>query len=203
MKEQRSGEEGQSVGSTSQARSVRSNREKTYRIALIAMFTALTAIGAFIRIPLPVIPFTLQLFFTTMAGLLLGGELGALAVGMYIVLGLLGVPVFTGGGGFSYIFQPSFGYILGFAGGSWVTGKLSSGTRPGFFRVLGACLAGLAVIYVMGLVYCYLIYSLYLKEPMAIGTLLLNGFIMTLPADILKMLLAATVGQRLIPVLRK
>ena len=79
-----------------------SNREKTYKIALVAMFAALSAIGAFIRVPMPMVPFTLQLFFTTMAGLLLGGELGALSVGVYVLIGLLGLPVFTGGGGFSY-----------------------------------------------------------------------------------------------------
>ena len=78
-----------------------SNREKTYKIALVAMFAALSAIGAFIRVPMPMVPFTLQLFFTTMAGLLLGGELGALSVGVYVLIGLLGLPVFTGGGGFS------------------------------------------------------------------------------------------------------
>ena len=80
-----------------------SNREKTYKIALVAMFAALSAIGAFIRVPMPMVPFTLQLFFTTMAGLLLGGELGALSVGVYVLIGLLGLPVFTGGGGFSYV----------------------------------------------------------------------------------------------------
>ena len=180
-----------------------SYRKKTYKIALIAMFTALTAIGAFIRIPVPVIPFTLQIFFTTMAGLLLGGELGALAVGMYVILGLLGVPIFTGGGGFTYIFQPSFGYIIGFIVGAVVTGKLYQKEKPGFWRLLIANFAGLLFIYLFGLVHCYLIYSFYLKNPMAIGTLLLHGFVMCLPADTIKMVLAALVGQQLIPILRK
>ena len=49
-----------------------------------------------------------------LAGLLLGSRLGALSVSLYTVLGLAGVPVFTGGGGLWYIFQPTFGYILGF-----------------------------------------------------------------------------------------
>ena len=66
---------------------------------LCAIFTALIAIGAFIRIPVPVVPFTLQFLFTTLAGVLLGSRLGALSVTIYIVLGLMGVPVFAEGGG--------------------------------------------------------------------------------------------------------
>ena len=72
---------------------------RTKEIVLFGLFTALTAIGAFIRIPVPVCPFTLQLLFTTLAGLILGSRRGALSVGLYVLLGLSGVPVFTEGGG--------------------------------------------------------------------------------------------------------
>ena len=70
---------------------------------LCAIFTALIAIGAFIRIPVPVVPFTLQFLFTTLAGVLLGSRLGATSVVLYIALGLLGVPVFAEGGGPGYM----------------------------------------------------------------------------------------------------
>ena len=88
--------------------------QKTRELVLCALFTALTAVGAFIKIPVPVVPFTLQFLFTMLAGLLLGGRLGAISVGAYAVLGLLGLPIFTEGGGFWYLLKPSFGYILGF-----------------------------------------------------------------------------------------
>ena len=78
---------------------------------LCAMFVALIAVGAFIKVPIPVVPFTLQYLFTMLAGLLLGGKKGSLAVGIYILLGLIGLPIFAQGGGIGYIFQPSFGYI--------------------------------------------------------------------------------------------
>lgn len=78
---------------------------RSREIVLFGLFTALIAIGAFIRIPVPVCPFTLQLLFTTLAGLLLGSRKGALSVALYVLLGLVGVPVFTEGGGPSYIFQ--------------------------------------------------------------------------------------------------
>ena len=90
-------------------------RMKTKDLVLCAMFVALIAVGAFIKVPVPVVPFTLQFLFTMLAGLLLGPGNGALAVVIYIVLGLAGLPIFTQGGGPGYIFQPSFGYIIGFA----------------------------------------------------------------------------------------
>ena len=79
--------------------------QKTRELVLCALFTALTAVGAFIKIPVPVVPFTLQFLFTMLAGLLLGGRLGAISVGAYAVLGLLGLPIFTEGGGFWYLLK--------------------------------------------------------------------------------------------------
>ena len=66
---------------------------KTKDLVLCAMFVALIAVGAFIKIPVPVVPFTLQFLFTMLAGLLLGPVNGALAVVVYIVLGLIGLPI--------------------------------------------------------------------------------------------------------------
>ena len=89
-----------------------------------AMFTTLIAAGAFIKIPVPVVPFTLQFLFTMLAGLLLGGKGGALSVALYMILGLAGLPIFAEGGGFWYLLKPSFGYIIGFCLASYVTGKM-------------------------------------------------------------------------------
>lgn len=89
-----------------------------------ALFTVLIAVGAFIKVPIPVRPFTLQFFFTTMAGIILGGKRGAISVALYTALGLLGLPIFAEGGGIWYIFKPTFGYMIGFILGSYLTGKL-------------------------------------------------------------------------------
>ena len=62
--------------------------QKTKNMILSAMFVALISVGAFIKIPVPVVPFTLQVLFTMLAGLLLGGKRGALAVCVYTALGL-------------------------------------------------------------------------------------------------------------------
>ena len=79
------------------------------RMALCSLFTALIAIGAFLQIPLPNFDyFTLQFFFVLMAGMLLGARLGALSAALYVLIGLLGIPVFAAGGGISYVLRPSF-----------------------------------------------------------------------------------------------
>ena len=66
-------------------------RISTKYMVLCAMFTALTAIGAFIQIPVPYMDyFTLQFFFVLLAGILLGSKMGAVSVGCYVLLGLIG-----------------------------------------------------------------------------------------------------------------
>ena len=67
----------------------------TKNLVRVALFAALIAVGAFIRSPVPVCPFTLQFLFTMLAGLLLGGKYGALSVLVYLCVGLLGLPVFA------------------------------------------------------------------------------------------------------------
>ena len=73
---------------------------KLRNLVLTALFAALTAIGAFIRIPFAFSSITLQFFFTAMAGVLLGARCGAASQAVYVLLGLVGLPIFTGGGGF-------------------------------------------------------------------------------------------------------
>lgn len=91
-----------------------------------------------------------------MAGILLGGKLGFCAVGAYVALGLLGLPIFAQGGGIAYVFQPSFGYIIGFAAGAYITGEIANQSeKPGYGRLLAANFAGLAIVYLFGMAYYY------------------------------------------------
>ena len=122
-------------------------------MAVCSLFTALTAVGAFIKIPVPVVPFTLQFLFTMLAGLLLGGRLGAVSVLAYALLGLAGLPIFAEGGGFWYLLKPSFGYILGFILAAYVTGRMTE-KREGqtLGKILIANFIGLAIVYGVGMV---------------------------------------------------
>lgn len=174
-------------------------RTRTRDMVLFGLFTALTAVGAFIRVPVPVCPFTLQLLFTTLAGLVLGSRRGAAAVALYVALGLLGVPVFTEGGGPGYIFQPTFGYLAGFVGGAWLTGKIREGAEgmPSLPRLLFADFAGLAVVYLCGMAYVYVLSNYYLGTPIGVWPVILYCFLLAVPGDICLCVLAALLARRL------
>ncbi len=180
------------------------NNEKTKDMILCSMFVALIAAGAFLKVPVPVVPFTLQYLFTMLAGLLLGAKKGALAVCVYILLGLCGLPIFAQGGGIGYVFQPSFGYIIGFALGAFVTGVIANKTgRPGYGRLLAANFAGLAIVYFMGMVYYYAMSNFYLDSPIGLWPLFLYCFLLAVPGDIVLCVIGAVLGKRLIPLIRE
>lgn len=175
---------------------------QTKELILIALFTALTTIGAFIKIPFPLVPFSLQNLFTTLSGLLLGSHLGALAVGLYVVLGLMGLPVFTSGGGISYVFKPTFGYLLGFILGAWVTGKIKElrGDHS-FSTILISSAAGMICIYIVGVTYYYLMATFLMGQEVGAEFLLVNFVLMTIPGDIIKCIVITLLGKKLLPVL--
>lgn len=171
---------------------------------LCALFTALIAVGAFIRIPIPVVPFTLQFLFTTLAGILLGPKLGAISVLLYILLGLAGFPVFAAGGGIGYVFQPSFGYLIGFFFGAYVTGMIANKVQePSLKRLLSANFSGLLLVYALGMAYCWAISRFYLGDAITVRTLLLYCFLLPIPGDIFLCVVAATLGKRLLPILQQ
>lgn len=168
------------------------------------MFAALIAVGAFIKIPVPVVPFTLQFLFTSTAGLLLGGKNGAYAVMIYILLGLSGLPVFANGGGISYVLQPSFGYMPGFALGTFVAGNIAHKvSSPSYRRLLTANFAGLFVVYAIGMMYYALISNFYLGTPIGLWPLFLYCFILAIPGDIVLCIAGAVIAKVLLPVIKE
>lgn len=171
----------------------------TKDIVLIPMFTALIAIGAFIKIPLPTCPLTLQWFFVMCAGILLGSKKGAISTLLYVLLGLIGLPIFTGGGGFWYVFQPTFGYFIGFIVCSFLIGIMAEK----MMNLYAVCLIATVLLYIIGSAYAYVILNFYQDgEGMPIGKLLFSFMVLPLPGDILKVILASVVGKRVKSILK-
>ena len=134
----------------------------TRTLTRTALFAALTAAGAFIRIPLGYSSITLQFFFTAMAGCLLGPVWGPVSQAVYVALGLIGLPIFTQGGGLTYLLQPTCGFLIGLIPAAWVIGLLTARRPPHPVRTALACLAGLAVLYAVGLPYMAVILNQYM-----------------------------------------
>lgn len=168
-----------------------------YRLSLIPVFAALTAAGAFIRLPMVPVPITLQNLFAVMAGMVLGPRAGVMSQAVYIVMGLMGLPVFSGGGGPGYVVSPTFGYLLGFLAAPAVSGLLVKGRAMTALNAGVASLAGMLVVYLVGVPYlaCYLAYVT--EKPDALGMALKAGFAVFLPGDLVKCVLLAVVMPRL------
>lgn len=169
----------------------------------MALFIALITVGAFLKVPTPVCPLTFQLLFCTLAGVILGGGTGALCVCGYIALGLMGVPVFTAGGGISYVLQPTFGYLIGFAAGAFAAGKIANSVKiPSFARLLTANFVSLAIAYIFGVAYYAAICGLYLHNGMELFTIVKYCFLMPVIGDIFECIVSAVFCKRVLPILK-
>ena len=178
-------------------------------LAYCGLFTALIAVGAFIKIMIPLgvfeVTFSLQFLFALLAGLLLGPGRGFMSVVTYLVVGLAGVPVFAHGGGPAYLLRPTFGFLIGFAAAAYIAGYLAPGTSrfPSFAKLLAACFAGEMAYYACGLAYYYVMLNYVLTSGQTIGVreLIVVWFLSTVIPDFLLCVLAASLAVRLIPVL--
>jgi len=119
------------------------------RTLLLSLFAVLTALGAYLSVPLPVgpVPLSMQTLFVVLSGLLLGARLGAAAQGLYLTAGFLGLPVFAQGfGGPGVLLGPTGGYLLAFPAAAALAGWLADrGRRLGGSASLSALAAGAVV----------------------------------------------------------
>jgi biotin transport system substrate-specific component len=138
-----------------------------------SLFGAVTAAGAYLIIPFPLVPITLQTLFLNLAAALLGGRLGALSQVVYILLGIIGLPVFAGGkGGIGVLFGPTGGYLIGFVVAAFVIGKLIEiKERAGFVWMACSMVVGLIVIYLFGVTQLSFVAKLTLKKAITVGVL--------------------------------
>ena len=165
---------------------------------LCALFVALVAAGAFISIPVGTDVYTLQFLFTLLAGLLLGARLGAAAVLTYVLLGLVGVPVFASGGGPGYILQPTFGYLLGFILQAWYCGAASRRlSHRTFGRLLAVNGGGMAIVYLIGISYFYFVSNYVIDAPIAVWPVIFYCGILQIVPDFLLCVAAAGLAVRL------
>ena len=153
----------------------------------IVTFTGLTALGAQIEIPNHPIPFTLQTLFVLLSGAFLGARNGFLAQVLYIGIGAIGVPVFSGGSfGFARIIGLTGGYILSFPIAAAIVGYMISRHRSYLWTIFSMFLA-LVVIFTSGSLYLNFVSIHNLRQAFASGFLIFSWW------DIIKLTAAATI----------
>ncbi len=169
---------------------------RTYDMVYIAFFTVLIAVCSWISIPAAV-PFTMQTFGVFLAVSVLGGKRGTLAVVVYVLLGAVGIPVFSGfGAGIGILMGNTGGYIVGFIFSALVMWFMES--------VLGGRIWVQAVSMVLGLVVCYAFGTawflfVYMRANGAVSLMTVLGWcvIPFIIPDAVKIVLALTVSRAL------
>ena len=115
---------------------------------------------------------------------------------VYVLLGVVGLPIFTMGGGFSYVLQPTFGFLLGLIPSALIIGLLTKKSRKPV-RIVLSCVAGLAALYAVGLPYMALILNVYMDKGLDFWAVLKSGMLPFLPGDALKIAVAAVLFPKL------
>ncbi|MEL7607970.1 MAG: biotin transporter BioY [Bacillota bacterium] len=168
---------------------------------LAALFAALTAIGAFISIPLAFypVPMTLQTLFVFLAGLCLRPRAALWSQIVYVAVGLIGIPIFARGGGIQYVLNPTFGFLLAFV---IAAPLISVAARkylfaPGNNLRFALCAAGIALgIEALGIAYMLLISAFYIGTPLAAETALYL-LVIFLPLDLVKLAVSTGIAVQL------
>lgn len=161
-----------------------------------SLFASLTAVGAFLAIPIGPVPIVLQNMFVYLAGLLLGARWGLASVGIYLLAGACGLPVFAGGlGGIGRFIGPTGGYLIGYLPTVFLIGQISRRVHPRMgFDVL-AMICGTLVLYACGVSWLKIVTGMPPTKALALG---MYPFLI---GDALKIAAAAVIARALRPVL--
>ncbi|MDA4121492.1 MAG: biotin transporter BioY [Thaumarchaeota archaeon] len=176
---------------------MRGSYPRSRRLTLAITFAALISVASPISIPIGPVPITLQVFLVFLALALLGPWYGTLSMLIYLLLGATGIPVFAGlSSGVGVLLGPTGGYLFGFALacllGGQVVRRRASTRRLDLIRVSVGCLAGLVVIYLVGVVWL----SYYLPDK-SLSTAILYGALPFIPIDLLKAVVAVPLAVEL------
>lgn len=186
---------------------VKSRRGRTLDIVLIALFVALITVGAFIKFPIGIVPVALQCAMCILCALVLGAKKGTVAVVIYLVMGLIGIPIFTAGGGPAYVLKPTFGYLLGYIFAVPIGGLIARGrkntSRPKLWRLLLGAFTLMAILYTFGVMYMYLLLNFYVGSPVTMGQAWLTGAAIFLPTDCMWAVVASFVAYKVVPLVFK
>ena len=166
--------------------------------AYASLLAALTAVGAYIAIPIGPVPIVLQNLFVYLTGLLLGSRWGMMGIAAYLLAGAVGLPVFAGGkGGIGHLVGPTGGYLLGFLPAVAIIGIVTEKTEGKILFGIAALIAATAVIYACGITWLSIV------TGMTVVHSLLVGMVPFLIGDAVKIAAALFIARSLRPIVQK
>ena len=166
--------------------------------AYASLLAALTAVGAYIAIPIGPVPIVLQNLFVYLTGLLLGSRWGMMGIAAYLLAGAVGLPVFAGGkGGIGHLVGPTGGYLLGFLPAVAIIGIVTEKTEGKIMFGIAALIAATAVIYACGITWLSIV------TGMTVVQSLLVGMVPFLIGDAVKIAAALFIARSLRPIVQK
>lgn len=139
-------------------------KSKSAQIARIALFVVLLMISAQLKIQFTAVAFTMQTAVLFLCGAILSPAQSAITASVYLASGLIGLPVFSEGGGITYALKPSFGYLIGFIPCASVISALLK-TRQTYLNATISGITGLTALYAIGLPYSWIIMKYILEIP--------------------------------------
>ena len=171
-------------------------KSKAYDLVLIALFAALMALCAWVTVPYAV-PFTMQTFGVFLALLLLGGKRGTICMAVYLLLGAVGLPVFSGfRGGVGALVGSTGGYLVGFIVSALLMWALSGFARKSRWTLAASMALSLAACYAFGTEW-FVIVSVRAGKAMTFGAALSMCVLPYIVPDAAKLWLACVLARRL------
>jgi biotin transport system substrate-specific component len=173
------------------------NQNQLQMTAYASLLAALTAVGAYIAIPIGPVPIVLQNLFVYLMGLLLGLRWGLAGIGAYLLAGAVGLPVFSAGrGGLGHLIGPTGGYLIGFVPAVAIIGFITEKSRGKLTFGILALILATALIYVCGISWLSIVTSMTLSKALMVG------MVPFLPGDIVKIIAALVIAWKLRPILQ-
>ena len=181
--------------------------------SFIALFAAIICVGCFIKIPVGVVPVVLQNVLCILTGVLLGGFLGGAPAALFLLAGLIGLPVYSGGsGGIAVWLGPTGGFLPGYLLGALAAGLIAGKpsvtekkiTLKTALRVTAAIVAGMVILYIPGVIrfaYWALGAGKVPADKSVVAYTMGACVIPYIPGDIIKTIVAVPVALKLRPVL--
>jgi biotin transport system substrate-specific component len=175
------------------------DRKQLQLVVYASLMAALIAVGAYLQIPLPLgpVPLVLQNLFVLLSGLLLGSRWGLASVGIYLLVGAIGLPVFVGGkGGLAHFLGPTGGYLFGFAASAWIAGCLAERRWNHTLKDTLAVVLGSLMIYLFGVPWLKVVTAMPWEKAVWVG------MVPFLPGDAIKAAAAVLLARAIRPMLR-